>query len=426
MKQSRLSECVSQAGHHLKYMLLDEIAEAEEKKYQIITEQQITTPSPDRTKVKCPVFYQCGGCDLLHIRYEKQLEQKHQDIESLYREAGFDNVVQPISQSQFPRHYRHKVVLSATTVKHKLRLGLYREHSKEVIPFTQCLIQDQKLNHILASIESILNQYKITAYDIDSNRGIMKHVMLRKSFDNKQVMVIFVTQQTLLPNHKGIISAIRNLHPEVVTVIQNIHRKKTHLVLLEEDKVLYGSGYLQDKIDDLVFRLSPRSFYQVNPMQMIHLYQKAIELAEIKSHEIVMDTYSGIGTLSLLAAKKAKKVIAIEVNKQAHNDAVYNKKMNKTNPIEFVCSDVEVFMNHYTENVDVLLMDPTRDGATEAFLHSVLKLRPKRIVYVSCEPKTQVRDIKTLQKAYTIKHIQPVDMFSQTEHVECVTLLELR
>jgi 23S rRNA (uracil1939-C5)-methyltransferase len=209
-------------------------------------------------------------------------------------------------------------------------------------------------------------------------------------------------------------------------VIQNIHKKKTHLVLLDEEKILYGPGYIEDEMDGIKFKLSSKSFYQVNPVQMIELYHKALELAQIKTTDIVMDTYSGVGTISLLAAKKAKHVIAIEANPNAHRDAVTNKKMNQISNITFIQSPVEDYIKNYQEKIDCLIMDPTRDGATKAFLDAILRLKPKRIVYISCEPTTQVRDVKSLLTHYNVEVVQPVDMFSQTIHVESITLLSLK
>ena len=208
-------------------------------------------------------------------------------------------------------------------------------------------------------------------------------------------------------------------------MIQNIHRKKTKLVLLDEEKIIYGRGFIEDEIDGVKFKLSSKSFYQVNPMQMIKLYHAALEVADIKPTDVVMDTYSGIGTISLLASKKAKEVIAIETNLSSHQDALNNKKYNQIENITFINDDVENYIQSYEGKVDCLIMDPTRDGSSDKFLKTVLELKPKRIVYISCEPRTQIRDLLVLQKSYTIKSLQPVDMFSQTVHLENIALLEL-
>jgi 23S rRNA (uracil1939-C5)-methyltransferase len=318
------------------------------------------------------------------------------------------------------------VVLSATTIKHKLRLGLYREKTKEVIPFLGCFLHDKAINAVLTTLEAVLNAYKITAYDIDTGKGILKHILIRKSYHEGQLMIVFVTNGTLLPNAKKMVQDVLAKHKDVYTVIQNIHHKKTHLVLLDEEKIIYGKGYIYDQIHGLKFRLSARSFYQVNPLQMIKLYDKALDLLQIKPTETIMDTYSGIGTISLLAALRAKEVIAIETNVKSFQDAMVNKKENNLEHVVLVNDDVERYMMQYRGKIDGLIMDPTREGATENFLKAVIQLRPKKIVYISCEPMTQVRDLKILAKAYEIKDVIGCDMFSQTVHVESISLLLLK
>jgi 23S rRNA (uracil1939-C5)-methyltransferase len=416
---------ITEPKSYLKYLLPGEVVEVADIKSPLV-DHNFIVKSPHRIRVKCPIFDACGGCDFLHVDYLEQCRLKQAHVENLYRSLHYSREIMPMIVNPSPLHYRHKVVLSATTKKNKLRLGLYREGSKDVIPFLGCLIHDKETNLISASIEELLNQYKITAYDIDSGKGIIKHILMRKSYHDGSILMVFVINGTLFPNSKPIIQELMKRHGSIKTVVQNIHRKKTHLVLLEEEKVLYGSGYIHDQIGDLTFRLSSRSFYQVNPLQMMKLYQVAIDLLDIKLHETVVDTYSGIGTLSLLAAKKAKHVIAIEVNKKSHEDAVFNKSLNKINNISFINDDVERVIGELNQKVDVLLMDPTREGASKAFMEKVLVLKPKRIAYISCEPKTQVRDIEFLLRDYEIKHVQPVDMFSQTRHVESISLLLLK
>ncbi len=414
---------ITEPKSYLKYLLPGEIVDVQDIK-SAVTEQNLIEKSPHRIRVKCPIFDACGGCDFLHVDYMEQTRLKETHIENLFKSIQYKQKIEPMVQNPQPYHYRHKVVLSATTKKNKLRLGLYREGTKEVIPFLGCLIHDKETNMIAVSIEDLLNQYKITAYDIDSGQGIIKHILMRKSYSDGSILLVFVTNGTLFPNSKPIIQELMKRHPSIKTVVQNIHRKKTHLVLLEEEKILYGSGYIYDKIDDLSFRLSARSFYQVNPVQMMKLYRLAIDLLDIKPQQNVVDTYSGIGTLSLLAAKKAKHVIAIEMNAKSHEDAMFNKRLNQINNVTLIHGDVEQAMSQINEKIDALLMDPTREGATKAFLEKVILLKPKRIAYISCEPKTQVRDLDILLKQYSIKHVQPVDMFSQTRHVESVVLLE--
>lgn len=389
-------------------------------------DKDIINPSIDRIKVKCPIFDKCGGCDFLHIKYEKQLQMKEEHVKNLLENNDIKTTFLPIVKSDEPLYYRHKVVLSATTKKGKLRLGLYREYSKEILPFIDCYIHEKSTHDIMHTCEELFHKYKIPAYDYKTNTGMIKHILLRVSEKSKDILMVIVTNGNLLPNGKKIVSEIMKKHPKIQTVIQNIHHKKTHLVLLEEEKILYGKGYITDEIEGITFRISAQSFYQVNPMQMLKLYKNAIQLAQIKNTEIVLDAYSGIGTISLLTSKVAKEVIAIESNPMAHRDALVNKKMNNIQNVTFVNQDVTDFIQNYQGKVDCVIMDPTRDGSTEVFMNSIKRLKPKKILYISCEPKTQVRDILWIKDTYKVDKVQAVDMFSQTVHVESITLLSLK
>ena len=353
------------------------------------------------------------------LNYETQLDVKNKYLSTLY-----DNkVLFPITSSPKNINYRHKVVLSATTINNKLKLGLYEEGSKNVKPTLNNNLHDADINEIYKTIEQILNKYKLSAYDIDKNVGIIKHILIRKSFVYKTFLIVIVTNGSLLPNAKNICKDIVSSNYKIETIIQNIQNKKTHLVLLENEKILYGCGYIYDEINGIKYRLSSQSFYQVNPIQMINLYNKVIELGEINKNSVVLDCYSGIGTITLLASRNARAVIGVEVNKSSHMDAVFNKKLNKIDNAIFVNEDVEKYIVNL-EKIDVLIMDPTREGASKAFLDAVLKMMPKKIIYVSCEPITQVRDFKTLLNKYDLKCVHPFDMFPNTCHVECVALLE--
>jgi len=425
IKLNEMTESICESNMKVKYLLPGETAQFVNRRNKVIHESDVMTPSPHRTKVVCPIFYECGGCDFLHISYEEQLKMKSWYVKDLYLKANIKTDFLPIVRSEKPLNYRHKVVASATESRQKLRFGLYQEGTRNVLPFTNCFIQDKETNQIIRTLEELLNQFKIKAYDLDKNTGIVKHVLIRKSFAYQTFLVCIVTQGNLLPNAKKIAQKLVEKYPRVQTVVQNVHHKKTHLVLLDEEKVVYGSGYILDAIDDIRFRLSAKSFYQVNPMQMKMLYHLALEQAQIKSTDTVLDAYSGIGTISLLAAKQAKEVIAIESNSVAHLDAVFNRKLNQMTHVTFINEDVQNAILNLDKDIDVLIMDPTRDGASDAFIEAVLHLKPKRIVYISCEPKTQVRDIKKLLGTYQVQSVQPVDMFSQSAHVESIAVLQL-
>jgi len=426
LKLNDLTESVCENNFKVRYMLPNEKAEFINRKNKVIHEHDIIVPSIHRTRVICPIFFQCGGCDFLHIKYDEQLRMKTDLIYKLFLRNNININIQPIVKNEKPLNYRHKVVASATTKNKKLRLGLYQENSKIILPFLDCYIQDKDANDVLRTVEGLLNKYKIPAYDLDKETGMIKHILIRKSYKSQKILVVVVTQGYLLPNAKKIASELVNSHPRIQTVIQNIHNKKTKLVLLDDEKIIFGRGYIEDEIDGISFRLSSKSFYQVNPMQMIKLYHLTLDMADIKPDDVVMDTYSGIGTISLLAAKKAKEVIAIESNLSSHLDAMNNKKNSQMTNISFFNDDVENFIRNYQGKVDCLIMDPTREGSSEGFLNAVLKLCPKKIIYISCEPRTQVRDMLILMKSYVPISLQPVDMFSQTAHVETISLLLLK
>ncbi|MBN2540016.1 MAG: 23S rRNA (uracil(1939)-C(5))-methyltransferase RlmD [Bacilli bacterium] len=362
--------------------------------------------------------------------YEKQIESKQQMISDSLARNLFDIEPKQIIRNPKPLHYRHKVIVSATNIKTKgryqLRLGLFKEGTKTIIPGVDNHLHDNDIIQVLKTVEMILRKYKLEAYTYKYPRGIIKHVLVRKSYYNKTMLLVFVTQGFIFPNHKQIVKEVRQKHPQIETVVQNIHNIDTPVVLLDKSKVLYGPGFIVDEIDGLRFRISSNSFYQVNPIQMMKLYDETLRVADIKPNDVVMDCYSGIGTLALLAARKAKEVIAIETNKDAVRDALKNKKMNELNNVYFHSSNVEDFMFDYDKHVDVLIMDPARDGADQRFIDAMLRLQPKRIIYVSCFIETMIRDIQKLKNKYKAISMQPVDMFSYTSHVESVTLLELR
>lgn len=362
--------------------------------------------------------------------YELQLLKKQEKVREFYSRNKFSVEPMPIIPNPQPLNYRHKVIVSATNIKangkYKLCLGLFKEGSKFIIPGVVNHIHDIGINHLLVTIESILQKYKIEAYSQKSFRGMIKHILVRKSYNDKTMMVVFVTQGHIFPNHKAIINEILSKHPLVKTVVQNIHKIDTPVVMLEKNLILYGPGYIEDQIGNLRFRLSPNSFFQINPLQMINLYKCAVDFADIQPNDFVMDCYSGIGTLSLIAALKAKEVIAIESSGQAIKDAIINKKLNNFNNVDFQLSNVEDYMFDYDKKVDVLIMDPARDGADEKFINAIRKLLPKRIVYISCFIESQIRDLLLLKDLYVIDRVQPVDMFSFTSHIETVTRLTLK
>ncbi len=374
---------------------------------------------------KCSLAKKCGGCDFQGIPYEKQLQKKQKEVETLLKPYCS---VEPIIGMENPFHYRNKVHAVFDRMRNgRVISGVYQEGTHRVINVDECQIEDQKADAIIRDIRGLLRSFKIKTYDEDTGYGLLRHVLIRRGFVSGEIMVVLVLGSPILPSKNNFVKALRKLHPEITTIVLNVNDKKTSMVLGEKETVLYGKGYIEDTLCGLTFRISPKSFYQVNPVQTEILYGKAMEYAELTGKERVIDAYCGIGTIGMIAAKQAKEVIGVELNKDAVRDAIRNAKRNGMKNITFYQKDAGEFMVQMAaqgEHADVVLMDPPRAGSDEAFLSSVVKLSPERIVYVSCNPVTLARDLKYLTKhGYQAQVCQPVDMFPWTGHVESVVLL---
>lgn len=374
---------------------------------------------------KCSLAKKCGGCDFQGIPYEKQLQKKQKEVQTLLKPYC---PVEPIIGMENPFHYRNKVHAVFDRMRNgQVISGVYQEGTHRVINVDECQIEDQKADAIIRDIRGLLRSFKIKTYDEDTGYGLLRHVLIRRGFVSGEIMVVLVLGSPILPSKNNFVKALRKLHPEITTIVLNVNDKKTSMVLGEKETVLYGKGYIEDTLCGLTFRISPKSFYQVNPVQTEILYGKAMEYAGLTGKERVIDAYCGIGTIGMIAAKQAKEVIGVELNKDAVRDAIRNAKRNGMKNITFYQKDAGEFMVQMAaqgEHADVVLMDPPRAGSDEAFLSSVIKLSPERIVYVSCNPVTLARDLKYLTKhGYQAQVCQPVDMFPWTGHVESVVLL---
>lgn len=374
----------------------------------------------------CAVAKKCGGCQYQGVSYEKQLLEKQKQIEKLLKPFG---KVEPIIGMKNPYHYRNKVhAVFGYERGRGIVSGTYQANTHKIVPVEECLIEDEKCTAIIRSIRELLKSFKIKTYDEDTGYGLFRHVLVRRGFSSGEIMVVLVLSGPILPSKNNFVAALRKLHPEITTIVLNINDKRTSMVLGEKEKVLYGKGYIEDTLCGCTFRISARSFYQVNPVQTEILYGKAMEYANLTGKERVLDAYCGIGTIGLIAAKTAKEVIGVEVNGDAVRDARVNAKINSISNAQFYQADAGTFMVSLAEqqiSMDVVFMDPPRAGSDEAFLSSAVKLLPKRIVYISCNPETLARDLKYLTKhGYQVRRMQPVDMFGFTEHTECVTLLQ--
>ncbi|MDT3844324.1 MAG: 23S rRNA (uracil(1939)-C(5))-methyltransferase RlmD [Bacillota bacterium] len=378
------------------------------------------------TKSKlCPVCDKCGGCQYLDISYEEQLAKKQKYVEGLLNGVC---PVESIVGMHYPYHYRNKVhAVFGIDRKKNVISGTYQEGTHYIVPVEECLIEDKKADEIIRTIRGMLKSFKIKTYDEDSHYGLLRHVLVRRGFTSGQIMVVLVTASPVFPSKNNFVKALREKHPEITTVVQNINERQTSMVLGIKENVLYGKGYIEDELCGLRFRISSRSFYQVNSLQTEKLYGAAIEMAALTGKETVVDAYCGIGTMTLIAASHAKKVIGVELNKDAVKDAIRNAKENKIRNADFYCNDAGVFLREMAEQkekVDVVLMDPPRSGSTEEFIRSVAEIGPSRVIYVSCGPDTLARDLKLFQRlGYKAEKARPYDMFPMTQHVETVCLL---
>ena len=375
-----------------------------------------------KNKSACKIDKKCGGCQFQKMPYKEQLKRKQKQEEQLL--GGFCKV-SPIIGMEHPYFYRNKVhAVFDRDRKGNIISGIYEEGTHRVVPVENCLIEDEKSQEIIRTIRGMLKSFKIRTYDEDTGYGLLRHVLIRRGFSTGEIMVVLVTGSPIFPSKNNFVKALRKAHPEITTVVLNVNDRQTSMVLGDREKPIFGPGFIKDRLCGCMFRISPKSFYQVNPVQTEILYQTAIDYAGLTGKETVIDAYCGIGTIGLIAAKKAGKVIGVELNKDAVKDARINAKENKITNAAFYQGDAGRFMVEMAakgEKADVVFMDPPRAGSDERFLSSVVKLSPKKVIYISCNPETLARDLKYLTKHhYKVEKIQPVDMFPFTRHVETV------
>ena len=374
---------------------------------------------------KCPLYKKCGGCQLQNLSYAEQLGFKQRKTERLLGEFGR---VEPIIGMDEPYHYRNKVQAAFATARNgKIISGVYQSGTHSIVCVDSCLTEDRKADEIIVSVRNMLRSFKIQPYDERSGSGTLRHVLVKRGFKTNQIMVVLVTAGPIFPAKNNFVKALRKEHPDITTIVHNINPYQTSLVLGERENVLYGTGKIEDELCGLTFRISPHSFYQINPVQTEVLYNTAMEYADMSGRENVIDAYCGIGTIGLVASKRAGEVIGVELNRDAVHDAISNAKRNGIKNVRFFCDDAGEFMLGMAqdgERADIVFMDPPRAGSDECFLSSLVTLAPKKVVYISCNPETQQRDLRFLTKrGYKVEKIQPVDMFPHTNHIETVVLL---
>ena len=371
----------------------------------------------------------CGGCPLLGLDYAAQLKQKEEKVRALVGRYG---PVHPIRGMEQPYHYRNKVISTfATGWGGKLTSGIYAAGTHKVLPVESCLLQDEVLDKTMQAVRAAANACHYQPYDEDKGTGLLRHCLLRRGVATGQVMVVLVTAQPVLPGAKNFVKALlaeaKQRGVAVTTIVQNVNGRKTSVVLGEAEKVLYGKGFILDTLCGKTYAISPRSFYQVNPAQTAVLYSLAVEAAKLTGREVVLDAYCGIGTIGLTAADHAKQVVGVELNRDAVHDAIGNAKHNGVKNARFFAADATAWIGQAAaagERADVIFMDPPREGSTPAFLASVARMAPRRVVYVSCNPETLARDLAALTKlGYKAEGFTPVDMFPHSEHIETVCAL---
>ena len=381
-----------------------------------IKDKYMKKADTEKQQLACALQKQgCGGCPMLALPYEEQLRKKQKKIKKLLGNFGKP---QPIIGMENPWHYRNKAISTFTYVKG-------RPHW--VIPVETCLLHQPALDEAIEAVRKAVREFKYPVYDEDKKTGLVRHILVRHSLTEDQVLAVLVTASPVLPGAKAFGKRVRRLCPKITTLVQNINDRSTSAVLGYKEKTLYGKGYIQDTLCGIRFRISGSSFYQINPVQTEILYRTAIEAAELDKNQTVLDAYCGVGTIGLSAASRAKKVIGVERNKSAVRCAWENAKENGIQNARFLCADATDFIRQMAargERVDVVFMDPPRAGSTPEFLQAVSAMRPEKIVYVSCNPETQKRDLELLtKKGWQVKLIQGVDMFPHTEGIETVVLL---
>ena len=393
---------------------------------------EIIQKSEHRIESDCKTYKRCGGCSLRHIQYAKTLNMKRNAVQSLVNKTLQTKIkVEETLGMENPYHYRNKAQYPVGIDKEgKPVIGVFANRTHEIIPIEKCLIQDEQTEEIAKYIVNYIAENHISIYNENTRKGLVRHIVTKIGKKTNEIMVVIVINGNEIPNEKKFVETLASKFPKIKTIIKNINEKNTNVILGEKNITMYGKGYIEDKLGELTFKISPLSFYQVNPVQAEKLYTIGVESANITKKDVVFDLYCGIGTISLFMAKYAKKVYGIEIVKQAVEDAAQNAKMNSIENAEFIAGDVEEVLDDLINNKkiipDIVMVDPPRRGLDKTSIQNILKIKPKKLVYISCNPATLVRDLKELEESYEINSIKPVDMFPFTSSVECVAVLCLK
>ena len=387
--------------------------------------------SEDRIQPLCGVCTACGGCQFQQYAYPAQLKYKANRVKDAFRRHLKEDVkVNETLGMDNPYEYRNKIQVPVGRDPHgHIVTGFYRSGTHKIIPIDKCYIESSKASKIIQVFKTLLKDFRYEPYNEDTGYGLFRHILIRTSYHYDDVMVTLVTTQDEFKGRNNFVKEFIKRCPNIKCLVQNINKRDTNVILGEKERVLYGDGHIKDSILGVDFLISSKSFYQVNPVQVEVLYSKAIEYANLSKDEVVFDAYCGIGTISLIAAKKVQKVIGVEIVKDAIIDAKKNAKLNNINNADFICGDAgEVFKDLVNNKIkfSTVFVDPPRKGLDEKFINTLLELAPPKVIYVSCDPETLARDITLLSSKYKIENIQPVDMFPMTFHVETICALSFK
>ena len=393
---------------------------------------EIIEPSKERVEPDCATYKRCGGCSLRHIKYKETLKMKQNSVESLVNKTLKTpvKVLETIGMER-PVYYRNKAQFPLGLDKDNIpQIGVFANRTHEIVPIEKCLIQNEEAQKVAKTVLNFIKKNNLTIYNEKTGKGLFRHIVVKVGLKTKEIMCILVINGKGFNQEQELVKELTEKYPNVKTIVKNINMKNTNVILGLENINIYGDGYIKDVLGDYTFKISPLSFYQVNPVQAEKLYNIGVEKAQISKEDIVFDLYCGIGTISLFMSKYAKKVYGVEIVEQAIEDAKENAKINNIENVEFIAGDTEIILDDLINKnkiiPDVIMVDPPRKGLDNTSIENILKIKPRRVVYISCNPATLVRDLAKMEDAYDIGEIQPVDMFPYTSHVECVCVLELK
>lgn len=375
---------------------------------------------------KCPIFKRCGGCQYLDRSYEETIEMKRNLVKSELDKQAIKVPLDQVVLAASPYAYRNKMQITFKSQSGKTTCGFYEENSHKVVDLDVCLMHSEMQNEIAKALKQLVIDLRLKPYDEDRQTGLIRHAIIRESKKNKQCMVTIVTATEIFPARSEFVKRLKEQFKSISTIIQNINPRKTSIILGEKERILFGPGYIEDELCGLRFKILSKSFFQINPEQTEKLYMIAKQYAQLQPNDVLLDAYSGVGTIGMLLSSNAKQVVCVESNKDAHRAAIENAKNNHITNMRFINEDATLFMKQLASEgstFDVLVLDPPRSGATIEFIQNAIACQPKRIVYVSCNPETLARDLKLFQSHYKIETYSIVDMFCWTKHVETVVSL---